>query len=463
MNVPLNEHIFRAYDVRGNAERDLSPALATSIGRAIGTLVRRAGHSPRVAIGRDARLSGPGLCTALAQGLGEVGCIAVDIGIVATPLLYFAVHTSEVGGGVMVTGSHNPPQDNGFKMMIGDETVHGETIQRLKTMILEEDFDLVAAHDRGKPEEHDIRTPYEAYIRHDVEMGPRPLHVVIDAGNGPTGPIVPGLLRSLGCRVEELYCELDGLFPNHHPDPTVAENLVDLQREVLARGADLGIAYDGDGDRIGVVDEHARIIWGDRLLVLLSSALLAVEPGATIVAEVKCSQHLFDDIEAHGGRAIMSRVGHSLIKSRMRQEQALLAGEMSGHVFYKHRYFGFDDAIYTTCRLLEILSQDDRPLSEHLVDLPQSHATPELRLDCPDAIKFSVVERVTADYRQSHEVIDIDGVRVLFENGWGLVRASNTGPILVLRCEADDAATCEDIHRQLLERIDAAREALSRD
>lgn len=444
----MNEHIFRAYDIRGKVDPDLPIALVRDLGRAIGSLVQRRGQVPVVAVGRDARLSGPDLRDALVGGLMEVGCSVVDVGIVPTPLLYFAVHTLDVGGGVAITGSHNPGDENGFKLMIGTATAHGPDIQLLKTMVQSGDYEG-AAEQAPTVRQHDIRGPYCAHILDDVHLGPHRPQIVVDAGNGPTGPIAPALLRQLGCTVHELFCDMDGTFPNHHPDPTVAENLVDLQAEIARTGADLGVAYDGDGDRIGVVDAEGQIIWGDRLLVLLSRALLLEQPGATIVGEVKCSQTLFDDITRHGGRAIMGKVGHSLIKERMRSEGALLAGEMSGHIFYQHRWFGFDDAIYTTCRLLEILSLRGRTIDQLLADLPPTHATPELRVACPDAIKFDVVERVTAHFRAQHEVIDIDGARVAFAGGWGLVRASNTGPILVLRCEADSAQTCEHIRLEL--------------
>ena len=376
--------------------------------------------------------------------------------MVPTPLLYFATHTLGVGGGIMVTGSHNPGEDNGFKMMLGLDSLHGEDIQTLRQLMESGDFEAGA----GEDEAHSIRGPYEDWIQDNITLGARPLSVVIDAGNGPTGPIVPGLLSQLGCQVTGMYCEPDGRFPNHHPDPTVAANLVDLQRAVRSSGADLGVAYDGDGDRIGVVDERGEIIWGDRLMVVLSRALLQVELGATIVGEVKCSQTLFDDIKAHGGAPVMSRVGHSLIKAEMKERGALLAGEMSGHIFYKHRYFGYDDATYATCRLLEILSRHDGPLSSLLSGLPETFSTPELRLDCPDAIKFEVVARVRERFQQSHEVIAIDGARVLFDDGWGLVRASNTGPVLVLRCEAQSPEALADIRGALEDAIATAKEQL---
>ncbi len=456
----MNEHIFRAYDIRGRVDPDLTPELARNLGRAIGTLTVRRGHLPVLAVGRDARLSGPSLSQALIAGMGDVGCAAIDVGIAPTPLVYFAVHTLEVGGGVAITGSHNPPNENGFKIMIGGATAHGEDIQELKRLIESGDYAPEPAV-RPAVTGHDIHCPYRERILADIKMGPNLLTVVLDAGNGPTGPLAPDLVRALGCTVHELFCDMDGTFPNHHPDPTVADNLVDLQAEVARTGADLGIAYDGDGDRLGVVDGQGQIIWGDRLMVILSRALLAEVPGATIVGEVKCSQTLFDDITAHGGQAIMGQVGHSLIKARMRSEGAQLAGEMSGHIFYKHRWLGFDDATYTTCRLLEILSQSGRTLADLLADLPQSHTTPELRVECPDAIKFDVVERVTAHFRADHDVIDIDGARVLFDGGWGLVRASNTGPILVLRCEADSADRCQAIRANLEGAIAQARRELA--
>ncbi|HAN32713.1 MAG TPA: phosphomannomutase [Myxococcales bacterium] len=449
----MNPHVFRAYDIRGVADRDLSDDFAHNLGRAYGSFLRRSGGSPKVAIGWDARLSSDRIRDALKSGLHACGCDTISVGMVPTPLLYFATHTLDVGGGIMVTGSHNPAQDNGFKMMLGLDSLHGKDIQSLRKLMEQQDFDTGS----GTDDTYNIRQSYEQWIRSNVSLGERPLSVVIDAGNGPTGPIVPGLLEDLGCEVTGLYCEPDGRFPNHHPDPTVAANLVDLQQAVRASGADLGIAYDGDGDRIGVVDEHGEIIWGDRLMVILSRALLAEEPGAIIVGEVKCSQTLFDDIRARGGQPVMSRVGHSLIKAEMKARGALLAGEMSGHIFYKHRYFGYDDATYATCRLLEILSRQDGPLSELLNGLPETFSTPELRLDCPDAIKFDVVERVKAQFTATHEVIDIDGARVLFHDGWGLVRASNTGPVLVLRCEAQSQGAVDRIEQSLKGAINAAK------
>jgi phosphomannomutase/phosphoglucomutase len=451
----MNPQIFRAYDIRGVADRDLTDDVARAIGQAIATLCRRRSHAPVLAVGRDARLSSDRLHAALCQGLTAGGVTVVDVGVCATPMLYFACFNLEVGGGVMITGSHNPAPDNGFKTVLGGQSLHGDDILLLGQMARAGDFET----GDGAVIQADIHGPYVDWIAQHVALGPRKLKVVVDAGNGPTGPVAPPLLERLGAQVWGLFTEPDGRFPNHHPDPTVEANLLDLRKKVAEVGADVGIAYDGDGDRIGVVDENGKVLWGDRLMVVLARALLKEVPGATVVGEVKCSQSLFDDIARHGGRPIMSKVGHSLIKDRMRQEGALLAGEMSGHVFYKHRYFGYDDAIYTTCRLLEILSRHDGPLSSLLADLPAGCATPEIRLTCPDEIKFQVVEAVTQRFRGTHEVIDIDGARVVFPDGWGLVRASNTGPVLVLRCEAETEAACQRIRQTLEAAIAAAQGA----
>ncbi len=450
----MNVNIFRAYDIRGVADRDLTDELAEHIGLAIATAVHQRGLAPVLAVGRDARLSSPRLREALVRGLIAAGIDVVDVGICATPMLYFAAFTLGVSGGVMVTGSHNPPEDNGFKITIDKASLHGSDVQDLRKAIERRAYRY--GDGPGELRYHDIHTPYIDWIAHNIHLGSRKLKVVVDAGNGPTGPVAPMLLRRLGCEVFELFTDMDGTFPNHHPDPTVEANLVDLRREVLARGADLGVAYDGDGDRIGVINELGQVLWGDRLMIVLSRALLAEVPGAAIVGEVKCSQTLFDDIEARGGRPILSRVGHSLIKAVMKQEAAALAGEMSGHIFYKHRYFGYDDAIYTTCRLLEILSGQLLPLSQMLHDVPETFATPEIRLYCADDAKFHAVELVAARYRDSHPVIDIDGVRVQFSDGWGLVRASNTGPVLVMRCEAQSEAGCERIRAELVAAVEDA-------
>ena len=450
----MNPNIFRAYDIRGVADRDLTSPDAFAIARAIGTLAIRRGCPPVFALGRDARLSSPRIHAAFVAGLTSTGLAVRDIGVVAPPMLYFAVHTLGVGGGAMITGSHNPAEDNGCKVMLGLGTLHGADIQELRA--LTESADYAVAPAPGAVTHVDIHTPYADWLVSHIDLGPRKLRVVVDCGNGPTGPISPQILARLGASVTGLFTEPDGRFPNHHPDPTVEANLLDLRQAVLAEHADVGIAYDGDGDRIGVLDERGRVLWGDQLMIILSRALLAVEPGVAIVGEVKCSQTLFDDIAAHGGRPVMSKVGHSLIKDRMKHEHALLAGEMSGHIFYKHRYFGYDDATYTSCRLLEILSRYEGPLSGLLAGVPQTFATPELRLHCPDDIKFGVVAAVTEQFRATNDVIDIDGVRVKFSDGWGLVRASNTGPVLVLRCEATSPQARDRIRAELTSAIEAA-------
>jgi len=448
----INRHVFREYDIRGVAARDFSQPLVEALGAAVGNLVRERMdvERPRIAVGRDARLTGPNLRAWLVEGLVSSGCDVIDVGIVPTPLVYFALFNLDVHGGVMVTGSHNPAPDNGFKICVGRDSLHGADVQRLVTMI--EDVPARASA-RGNVVEVDIHTPYYDRVASDVKLGSRPLRVVVDGGNGPAGAVGAHLLARLGCEVHSLFIELDGHFPNHHPDPTVEDNLVDLQREVARVGADLGVAYDGDGDRVGVIDAEGRIVWGDRLMVVLSRAVLEAVPGATIVGEVKCSQTLFDDIAAHGGRPVMSRVGHSLIKARMKTEHAALAGEMSGHIFFAHRWFGFDDAIYTSARLAEILSRTAAPLSALFAGVPETFVTPEIREDCPDASKFDVVRRLVERFKRTHEVIDIDGARVLFGDGWGLVRASNTQPVLVLRCEARSAQRRDEIRSLLVSAI----------
>ena len=441
----MNPRIFRAYDIRGVADRDLEDATVGAIGQAFATLIRERDLLPQVAVGRDARLSSPRIHAALVAGLLRGGVDVLDVGIVPSPVVYFTAHTREVGGAIMVTGSHNPAEDNGLKLLLGKNALFGEDIQRLREVVVSGAFSTGA----GVARSIEVLRPYCDQQRLLAHLGERKLKVVVDAGNGPTGPIAPDLLRSLGVDVVPMYCDLDGRFPNHHPDPTVPENLVDLQDAVAAHGADLGIAYDGDGDRVGVVDENGTILWGDRLLAILARAVLAEVPGATIVGEVKCSDVLFDDIRAHGGRPVMAAVGHSLIKARMKAEGALLAGEMSGHIFFAHRYFGYDDAIHATVRLLEVLTHDPRPLSAIAAELPPTAATPELRLDCPDDVKFAVVDTVRDRYQGTHEVNAIDGARIRFADGWGLVRASNTGPVLVLRCESSSQRGCDAIEAEL--------------
>ena len=461
----MNPRVFREYDIRGVADRDLDDAFTRDLGRAIGTHLVRSGGAKKVTLGRDCRVTSPRLHEALLAGLLETGLDVIDVGIVSTPLLYFSVFHfdgSNVGGGVQITGSHNPPEDNGFKVLRGKTTIHGAEIQALRRLVETRDF--VRADRPGTVEERDIQ---QAYLDHAVDhlrLGPRRFKVVVDAGNGTGGVTCVPLLRRLGFDVTPLYCEMDGLFPNHHPDPTVEANVEALRRKVAEVGAEVGIALDGDADRIGVVDARGRIVWGDQLMILFARAILAEQPGATFVSEVKCSQALYDEIARAGGRAIMWKVGHSLIKAKMKEEGAVLAGEMSGHIFFAHRYLGYDDAIYSAARLVELLSRGDRTLAEHVDTLPVLHNTPEIRLDCPDDIKFEVVRRAAARFAERHEVIAVDGARIEFAQdeggGWGLVRASNTGPVLVMRFEAATPARRDEIRAYVEDGLRAIRKEL---
>ncbi|MCB9727573.1 MAG: phosphomannomutase/phosphoglucomutase [Deltaproteobacteria bacterium] len=428
----MNPRIFRAYDVRGVADTDLTDPFARDLGRAYGTMVRRDGGRV-VCLGRDCRTHGPRLHAAFLSGLLSTGLEVLDVGVVSSPLLYFAVFHHDTDGGVQITGSHNPAEDNGFKMMHGKDSLHGDQVQHLRRLIEARDF----VSGEGSVRQAPVLDAYLERVSSDIALGGRRLKVVVDGGNGTGGPVAVALLERLGVEVVPMYIEMDGRFPNHHPDPTVEENLEELIARVRSEGADCGVAYDGDADRIGVIDDRGEILWGDRLMILLSRAILRACPGAAIVSEVKCSATLFDDIEAHGGRAIMAPVGHSIIKRRMKDEQAELGGEMSGHIFFRHRWMGFDDAVYTTARLLEILAAADRPLSALLDDVPRTHVTPEIRLDASDDTKFALVEAAAAWFGARHPVVDIDGARVDFGDGWGLIRASNTQPVIVLRAEAD--------------------------
>jgi phosphomannomutase/phosphoglucomutase len=453
MRMSMNTHIFREYDIRGVVGKDLTDETVLDLARAFGTYFGRYG-ARRVSLGRDARESSPRFRGLLVQGLNETGCDVLDVGMVPTPLVYFTLFTQGVEAGVMITGSHNPSDNNGFKVCLGKSTIHGRQIQEIKDIALARAF----ASGKGSVEMRDVLPLYHAHVVSGIQMGPRPLKVVVDAGNGVGGFVGVPLYRALGCDVVELFCEPDGRFPNHHPDPTIVENMrsaIDLVKE---RNADLAIAFDGDGDRIGVVDERGRIIWGDQLMVIFSRAILRELPGATFIAEVKCSQTLFDDIRLHGGNPIMWKVGHSLIKAKMKDVNAALAGEMSGHMFFADRYFGFDDATYAGARLLEILSRTDEPLSHLLASLPRTVYTPEIRLDCPDEQKFGVVQALTENFKKTHEVIDVDGARIIFPHGWGLVRASNTQPVLVLRFEAENEQRLQEI-RETVE--DCARHLIA--
>lgn len=450
----VNPRVFREYDIRGVAERDLDDAMVRALGMAIG---KRAEPGP-VVVGRDPRIHSPRLFAALTDGL-RVHAEVIDIGVVPTPLVYFAEKHLSPAAAVMITGSHNPPEDNGFKLMLRGETLHGAAIAELRDEVAKL-VEQSAPHPTRPMHSRDIIGAYQQRVQQELVLGERRFKVVVDAGNGAGGPTAAGLYKRLGFEVVPLYCDLDGTFPNHHPDPTQPENVADLIAAVKREGAELGIALDGDADRIGAVDAHGRILWGDQLMILFGKALLQEVPGAKFVGEVKCSQAMYDELEKAGGKAEMWKVGHSLIKARMKETGAQLAGEMSGHMFFAHRWLGFDDGIYAGARLIELLSRSGKTLAELADELPVMINTPELRIDCPDDKKFAVVAEVTrrlkADARVTG-VVDIDGVRARLEGGWGLLRASNTQPALVMRCEANSAVRLAEIKAVIDEHLAAAK------
>ena len=444
----LNPEIFRQYDIRGIAGKDLNEADVVLLGRGIGTYLSRQGRR-LIAVGRDCRLTSDDYAQRLTEGLLASGCQVVDIGVCPTPVAYFAIRHLKTEGCVMVTASHNPPEYNGFKICSGVDSVFGEQIQQIRELIQAQDF----VTGQGSVESYEILPDYVDYLVENIALS-RPLRVAIDAGNGTAGLTAVPVIANLGCELHELYTEMDGTFPHHEADPTVADNMADLVALVKEKQLDVGLGFDGDGDRLGVVDADGRLIYGDQLMILFSREILARKPGATIISEVKCSQTLYDDIAKHGGRAVMYKTGHSMIKQKMKESHAELAGEMSGHLFFADRYFGFDDATYAACRLLEILADEDKTIGELLSDVPQTFNTPEIRVDCPDDIKFDVVARVTEYFSKREKVIDIDGARVLFDGGWGLVRASNTQPVLVLRFEAVSPERLVEIRKTVEEALE---------
>ena len=443
----MNPQIFREYDIRGLVGLELTEDVVEKLGRGLGTMVRRQGGR-WIVVGRDCRESSTRFREAICKGITSTGLHVMDVGIVPTPVTYFAANTLPVDGLAMITGSHNPPEYNGFKVGGGKTTFHGSEIQELRKLIEAGDFERGSP---GKVIQFDIVTPYMHFIRQTLAVGRKGMRIVVDAGNGTGGVVAVPLFRAMGFEVVPLYCEMDPTFPNHHPDPTVTKNLEDLIRTVKREKAEVGLAYDGDADRLGVIDDAGNILWGDQLMILFARSVLREVPGAAIVGEVKCSFTLYDDIQAKGGRPIMWKTGHSLIKAKMKEERAELAGEMSGHIFFRNRYYGFDDGIYSSARLLEILTREKRKLSELLLDVPKTFSTPELRVETGEEKKFEIVRRVTEAFRkQGYRIIDVDGVRVTFPDGWGLIRASNTQPLLVLRFEAKTPERLEEI-RKLVE------------
>jgi phosphomannomutase/phosphoglucomutase len=452
-NVVIDPSIFRAYDIRGVVGKTLTTAAVRQIGRAIGSEAIQRGRNT-VVVGRDGRLSGPELVDALVAGLNATGCDVKDIGVVPTPVLYFAAHYLDTQTGVVVTGSHNPPDYNGLKIVIDGETLSGDSIQQLRERINEDN--LISG--QGSVESINVVPDYIERIRSDVHLG-RPLKVVVDCGNGVAGAVAPQLLRELGCEVSELFCDVDGNFPNHHPDPSKVDNLKDLIAAVQKQQADVGLAFDGDGDRLGVVTTQGSIVWPDRVLMLFIADILGRNPGGLIIYDVKCSRHLDGIIREHGGEPLMWKTGHSFIKEKIRESGALLAGEMSGHIFFKERWYGFDDGLYSAARLLEVLGNDARPASEVFASLPDSVNTPELNIAMQEGEPLKFMDRLLASaHFEDARVSTIDGLRADFPDGWGLVRASNTTPVLVLRFEADDEAALSRImgeFRRVMQQVDA--------
>lgn len=453
MNAPSAE-IFREYDIRGIAGDNITEETAELIGKSFGKMVLEKGGKT-VSVGRDCRESSPLYSKAMISGITSTGLNVIDIGLVTTPMMYFSIFSLELDGGVMITASHNPREYNGFKLSVGKDSLFGEDIQKIREIAIKGDFPSGS----GEVEEKDILEDYLGYLQNNVRVKPG-IKVAVDCGNATVGLTGPEILRRLGCEVFGLYTELDGKFPNHHPDPTVEENLRDLKKAVIDNGCDLGIAFDGDGDRLGVVDNNGEIIWGDMLVLVYAREILRENPGATVIGDVKCSSRLFDAVRNAGGKPVMWKTGHSLIKSKIKEENAALAGEMSGHIFFNDRFFGYDDALYAALRLLEILSKSDKPFSELFSDIPKAYSTPEIRIECREDIKFDIVTKVKENLRDKYEVIDIDGVRVEFPDGWGLIRASNTQPALVLRFEAQSGQRLEEIRSLVEGELEKVRQQL---
>ncbi|SDX50461.1 phosphomannomutase / phosphoglucomutase [Collimonas sp. OK242] len=454
--LPLSKSIFKAYDIRGVVGTTLDAGIARQIGQAFGVAARAKGEQT-VIIGRDGRLSGPELAAALATGMQDAGVDVIDLGVVATPMVYFATHILGAQSGIMVTGSHNPPDYNGFKMVLAGEAIYGDTIQQLYQAIANDSVKAAMPAPAGSYRQHDIKDAYLQRIVSDTKLA-RPMKIVVDCGNGVAGAFAGELYRALGCEVQELFCEVDGTFPNHHPDPAHPENLQDVIRALQNSDAELGLAFDGDGDRLGVVTKDGQIIYPDRQLMLFAADVLTRHSGREILYDVKCTRHLAPWIAKHGGKPLMWKTGHSLVKAKMRETGAPLGGEMSGHVFFKDRWYGFDDGMYAGARLLELLSRERDP-SAILNALPQSASTPELHLTLAEGENFALMEKLQreADFPGSGEIIKIDGLRVEYADGFGLARSSNTTPVVVMRFEAESEQALARIQSEFKRVILAAK------
>ncbi len=447
--MQITPDIFRAYDIRGIVETDLTADNVYLIGKAFGTQCQSEGVN-KVVLGRDGRLSGPALIEALSKGLTEVGCDVIDIGMIPTPVAYFATYQLQTGTCIMVTGSHNPPEYNGMKMMIAGETLFGDGIAALRDIILQDAF----ASGKGSIQKVDLKEDYLKRITSDIKLQ-RPLNIAVDCGNGVAGELAPELFRRLGCQVTELFCEIDGNFPNHHPDPSKPENLKDIIKTVCENKLDLGLAFDGDGDRVGIIDDQGTVIWADRQMILYARDVISRNPGAHIIYDIKCSRLLPQEIEKAGGSPEMWKTGHSFIKARIKETGALLGGEMSGHIFFKERWYGFDDALYAASRMLEILAASEQKASEIFSALPDSINTPELNINfANEGENFRFIEQFQQNANfAGAKITTIDGLRADFEQGWGLCRASNTTPCIVIRFEADNQQALEEVQQQFREQM----------
>ena len=446
--MTITEDIFRAYDIRGIVETALTPDAVQQIGQAFATEALSQGQKT-VVIGRDGRLSSPELAQRLSEGLRAGGCDVIDVGMVPTPVLYYATHKLKTGTGIMVTGSHNPPQYNGLKMLIAGNTLYGDSIKALYQMII----DGKVNSGEGTHSEQDVVPDYLDTIVNDIKIE-KPLNIAVDCGNGVAGVLATELFTRLGCKVTELFCDVDGTFPNHHPDPSKPENLVDMQKSIKENSLDLGLAFDGDGDRVGILDDKQNILWADRQMMLYSADVLKRKPGALIIFDIKSTSNLHGYIKSHGGDPLMWKTGHSFIKAKMKETGAELAGEMSGHIFFKERWFGFDDGLYSAARMLEIISQQDKTSSALFDELPDSFNTPELQIDFEEGEHYKFMDKFIEQANfDNADTITIDGIRVNYAEGWGLIRPSNTTPCLVLRFEANDEKTLGEIQQVFREQL----------